>query len=55
MEAILSLKEKFGESKLFANKKDNSFKSSIGPTYQTFGGTELYPALKRRLQCCSIL
>ena len=38
MEAILSLKEKFGESKLFANEKDNSFKSSIGQIYQTFGG-----------------
>jgi len=41
MEAILSLKEKFGESNLFANEKDNSFKSSIGQIYQTFGGEEL--------------
>ena len=48
MEAILSLKEKFGESKLFANEKDNSFKSSIGQIYQTFGGTELYPSVEEK-------
>lgn len=38
MEAIRSLKEKFGESWLFGNEKDDSFKSSIGQIYQTFGG-----------------
>ena len=48
MEAILSLKEKFGESKLFANEKDNSFKSSIGQIYQTFSGTELYPSVEEK-------
>ena len=48
MEAILSLKEKFGESQLFANEKDNSFKSSIGQIYQTFGGTELYPSVEEK-------
>lgn len=48
MEAILSLKEKFGESKLFANEKDNSFKSSIGQIYQTFGGVELYPSIEEK-------
>ena len=48
MEAILSLKEKFGESKLFANEKDNSFKSSIGQIYQTFGGMELYPSIEEK-------
>ena len=48
MEAILSLKEKFGESSLFANEKDNSFKSSIGQIYQTFGGAELYPSVEEK-------
>lgn len=35
MEAILSLKEKFGESQLFGVEKDKSFHSSIGQIYQT--------------------
>jgi len=35
MEAIGVLKEKFGGSALFANEKDESFKSSIGQIYQT--------------------
>ena len=48
MEAILSLKQKFGESKLFANEKDSSFKSSIGQIYQTFGGVELYPSIEEK-------
>lgn len=48
MEAIMSLKEKFGESALFANEKDNSFKSSIGQIYQTFGGEELYPSIEEK-------
>ena len=48
MEAILSLKEKFGESSLFANEKDDSFKSSIGQIYQTFGGIELYPSIEEK-------
>jgi prophage maintenance system killer protein len=48
MEAILNLKEKFGESNLFANEKDDSFKSSIGQIYQTFGGEELYPSIEEK-------
>ena len=48
MEAILSLKEKFGESRLFANEKDSSFKSSIGQIYQTFAGEELYPSVEEK-------
>ena len=43
MEAINGLREKFGGSVLFGNEKDDSFKSSIGQIYQTFGGEELYP------------
>src|SRR5574344_2602946 len=48
MAAIRSLKEKFGESDLFANEKDDSFKSSIGQIYQTFGGTDLYPSVEEK-------
>ena len=48
MEAIGALKEKFGGSKWFANEKDDSFKSSIGQIYQTFGGEELYPSVEEK-------
>ena len=48
MEAIGSLREKFGSSALFGNEKDDSFKSSIGQIYQTFGGEELYPSVEEK-------
>ena len=48
MEAINRLKPKFGGSALFANEKDESFKSSIGQIYQTFGGEELYPSVEEK-------
>ena len=48
MEAINALKEKFDGSKWFANEKDDSFKSSIGQIYQTFGGEELYPSVEEK-------
>ena len=48
MEAILGLREKFGGSMLFGNEKDDSFKSSIGQIYQTFGGEELYPSVEEK-------
>lgn len=48
MEVINALKEKFGGSKWFANEKDDSFKSSIGQIYQTFGGEELYPSVEEK-------
>ena len=48
MEAINALKEKFGGSQWFANEKDESFKSSIGQIYQTFGGEELYPSVEEK-------
>lgn len=54
METIDRLREKFGGSSLFGNEKDDSFKSSIGQIYQTFGGKELYPSVKRKQRCCSI-
>lgn len=48
MEAINGLREKFGNSVLFGNEKDDSFKSSIGQIYQTFGGEELYPSVEEK-------
>ena len=48
MEAIKTLREKFGGSTLFGNEKDDSFKSSIGQIYQTFGGEELYPSVEEK-------
>ncbi len=48
MEAINALKEKFGSSQWFANEKDDSFKSSIGQIYQTFGGEDLYPSVEEK-------
>lgn len=48
MEAINALKDKFGGSQWFANEKDDSFKSSVGQIYQTFGGEELYPSVEEK-------
>lgn len=48
MEVILQLKEKFGESSLFGNEKDGSFKSSIGQIYQTWDGEDLYPSIEEK-------
>lgn len=48
MEEIHCLREKFGGSALFGNEKDDSFKSSIGQIYQTFGGDELYPSVEEK-------
>ena len=46
--AIQGLKDKFGGSELFGHEKDDSFKSSIGQIYQTFGGVELYPSVEQK-------
>ena len=48
MEAIKALRDKFGGSSLFGNEKDDSFKSSIGQIYQTFGCEELYPSVEEK-------
>ena len=48
MEEIGRLREKFRSSWLFGNEKDDSFKSSIGQIYQTFGGEELYPSVEEK-------
>lgn len=48
MKEINVLKKKFGYSPLFGNEKDDSFKSSIGQIYQTFGGVDLYPSVEEK-------
>ena len=48
MQAIAALRDKFGGSSLFGNEKDDSFKSSIGQIYQTFGGKDLYPSVEEK-------
>ena len=48
MQAIEELKTKFGGSQWFAHEKDDSFKSSIGQIYQTFGGQDLYPSVEEK-------
>ena len=48
IQAIAALREKFGGSSLFGNEKDDSFKSSIGQIYQTFGGNDLYPSVEEK-------
>ncbi|MDR1980581.1 MAG: virulence RhuM family protein, partial [Tannerellaceae bacterium] len=40
VQAIETLREKFGNGGLFANEKDGSFKSSINTIYQTFDGND---------------
>ena len=48
MEAINALRDRFGASQWFANEKDDSFKSSVGQIYQTFGGEDLYPSVEEK-------
>lgn len=48
IQTIKALREKFGGSTLFGNEKDDSFKSSIGQIYQTFGGKDLYPSVEEK-------
>ncbi len=42
------VKKLHGNSDLFGNEKDNSFKSSISNIYQTFNGNELYPSIEEK-------
>ena len=46
--AVTQLRDKFGASKLFGNKKDDSFKSSIAVIDQTFNGNNLYPSTEEK-------
>ncbi|OAV68052.1 Virulence protein [Bacteroidales bacterium Barb6] len=48
METVMQLKKKFDGSDLFANEKDQSFKSSISTIYQTFDGVDLYPSVEEK-------
>lgn len=48
MEAIDTLRLKFGSSELFGNEKDQSFQSSINTIYQTFDGKDLYPSIEEK-------
>jgi len=41
-------KNYYGNSDLFGNQKDESFKSSIATIYQTFEGKELYPSIEEK-------
>ncbi len=45
---IIIAKKAYGNSSLFGNEKDDSFKSSISTIYQTFGGVELYPSIEEK-------
>ena len=48
VDAIHTLKEKFGGSALFGNEKDKSFKSSLENIYLTFQKKELYPGAENK-------
>lgn len=48
MSQIKLAKKAHGNSNLFGHEKDESFKSSIGTIYQTFGGEDLYPSIEEK-------
>lgn len=48
MEALQELKRAYGASELFAREKDESFQSTMGAIYQTFGGCDLYPSVEEK-------
>ncbi len=41
-------KEAHGNSDLFGNEKDNSFRSSVSTIYQTYAGQDLYPSIEEK-------
>jgi len=45
---IGSVREVYGNSSLFGNEKDQSFRSSIASIYQTFDGVDLYPSIEEK-------
>ena len=45
---ILLAKKTYGNSDLFGNEKDESFRSSIASIYQTFDGNDLYPSIEEK-------
>ena len=48
MKQIILVKKAYGNSSLFGNEKDDSFKSSISTVYQTFDGKDLYPSIEEK-------
>ena len=48
IEALDTLRRKFGSGGLFGNEKDQSFQSSINTIYQTFDGKDLYPSIEEK-------
>ncbi len=48
MAQIMLVKKIHGNSDLFGNEKDDSFKSSISTIYQTFNGIDLYPSIEEK-------
>ena len=45
---IMLTKKVHGNSDLFGQEKDNSFRSSVATIYQTFGGVDLYPSIEEK-------
>ena len=45
MKQIIEVKKSHGNSNLFGQEKDDSFRSSISTIYQTFDGENLYPSI----------
>lgn len=45
---IEQMRTKFTGSSLFGQEKDQSFKSSLGTVYQTFGSKDLYPSVEEK-------
>ena len=41
-------KKVYGNSNLFGNQKDESFRSSIATIYQTYNGIDLYPSIEEK-------
>jgi len=45
---IETMKQKFKDSTLFGQEKDESLKSSLGAIYQSFGGKDVYPTVEEK-------
>ncbi len=48
IQQIKLVKKTFGNSDLFGNEKDESFKSSIATIFQMFDGKDLYPSIEEK-------
>ncbi len=48
IEQINLTKRTYGNSDLFGQEKDDSFKSSIATIYQSFNGVDLYPSIEEK-------